>query len=264
MNYGIVYKFKQHNKLNGTLFYCFEYFKFLRKFVDAKFYIVDIEPRDLQLVLDIFSHKYNTSIDNIIPIKLLDLYSLKLDKTLVLDVDTFYNVKEFLTNDIHVFSNDTHEMFRYKNDRRVTYYGVYEYQRFDVKCILKLNFEIFKKLSNNSLGVFVSSLNPEYIRDNISRWQKQFAPKPIILKRQHEGFGDLFERIDHVHYVHVVQDTNNRIIPEAFYYGKTVTIEEPLYQGLDSIMLRYNDIQQNGLGNYTITETDAMVQACLE
>jgi len=263
MNYGVVYKFKQHNKINGTLFYCFEYFSFLRKFVDVKFYIVDIEPRDLQLVLNIFSQKYTASLDNIIPVKTIDLYTLKLDRTLVLDIDTFYNVKEFLTNDIHVFSNDTHDMFRYKNDRRVTYYGVYDYQRFDVTCILKLNFEIFKPFLNHKEGVFISSPSSQYIKTNLSRWEKEFSPKPIITKHEQHGVGNLFDLVDHIHYVHIQRDTNNRIIPEAFYYNKTVTIEEPLYTEVDSIMLRYNDIKENGLANYTITEHDEMVKACL-
>jgi hypothetical protein len=61
----------------------------------------------------------------------------------------------------------------------------------------------------------------------------------------------------------VVRDTNNRIIPEGFFYGKAVTIEEPYGLGIDSIQLRYNDIVANGLGNYTLSENCPMVQACL-
>jgi glutaredoxin-related protein len=263
MKCGVVYKFKPHNKLNGTLFYCFEYFKFLRKYQDVKFYIVDISDSDLNLVRDILVKKYNATFDNVVPVKLIQLYSLKLDRTLILDVDTFYNVKEFLTNEVHCFSNDTHPMFRYKNDRTVTYYGSYDYQRYDKFCYLKLNFEIFPNIESTGYGVFVSALDQKYIRLNINRWEQEFAPRPIILKKSHSGHGNLFDMIDAVHYVHTQQDTNNRIIPEAFYYGKTVTIEEPLYTGVDSIKLRYNDILSNGLVNYTVTDNDVMVQACL-
>lgn len=263
MKLGVVYKFKQHNKINGTLFYCFEYFKFLRRYQDVKFYIVDISSNDLTLVRDVLTKKYNTDLDNIVPIKLTQLYSLKLDRTLVLDVDTFYKVKEFLTNEIHCFSNDTHDLFRYRNDRKVTYYGSYDYQRFDEFCYLKLNFDIFQPLQQQGYGVFVSALNQKYIGSNLSRWQQEFSPRPIIVKKSHSGYGNLFDMIDHVHYVHTQQDTNNRIIPEAFYYGKTVSIEEPLYSGIDSIQLRYQDIKKHGLSNYTMTEDDAMVAACL-
>lgn len=261
MKYGVVYKFKPHNKINGTLFYCFEYFAFLRKYVDIKFYIVGVSANDLSLTLKILADKYTTSFDNIVSIKLTDLYKLQLDRTLILDVNTFYDCKEFLTNEIHCFSNDTHEMFRYKNNRTVTYYGLYSYQRYDVPCVLKLNFEIFKPLTEDGNGVFISALDQKYIRLKIHDWEHQFNC-PIILKKSHTGTGNLFNLINRVHYVHTQQDTNNRIIPEAFYYGKIVTIEE-VYTGLDSIRLRYDDILENGLVNYTLTEDDPMVQACL-
>lgn len=262
MNYGVVYKFKPHNKINGTLFYCFEYFTFLRKFIDVKFYIVGISGEDFNLVKKILTEKYDAKFENVFPITLIELYKLKLDRTLVLDVNTFYDCKEFLTNEIHCFSNDTHDMFRYKNDRLVTYYGLYSYQRYDIECILKLNFEIFKPCSSQP-GVFVSCLDPKYIRYEYERLKQQFN-RPILLKKQHTGIGNLFDQIDSVHYIHVVRDTNNRIIPEGFFYGKTVTIEEPYPLELDSIKLRYNDIIANGLSNYTLTEKCPMVQACLK
>jgi hypothetical protein len=262
MKHGVVYKFKPHNKINGTLFYCFEYFKFLRKFVDAQFYIVGINNQDLELVHDILREKYNTAVDNIVPVTLPQLYQTKLDRTLVLDVDTFVNCKEFLTNEIHCFSNDTHDKFRYKNERVVTYYGSYDYQHYDTFCYLKLNFEIFRPMTQQGHGVFISALDQKYIRLNINRWEKQFN-KPIILKKSHSGIGNLFDHIDSVHYVHTQQDTNNRIIPEAFYYNKQVSIEE-VYTGLDSIRLRFDDIAINGLGNYTLTENDEMIKACLK
>ena len=263
MNYGVVYKFKPHNKINGTLFYCFEYFKFLRKYIDVKFYVVGINEKDLKLVTDILTTKYNTLVDNIIPITLTELYKIQLDRTLILDVNTFYDCKEFLSNEIHCFSNDTHEMFRYKNDRTVTYYGLYPYQRYDVECILKLNFELFPPLEQQGDSVFISALDQKYIRVHINRWKEQFDC-PLIVKKSHSGVGNLFEHISAVHYVHTERDTNNRIIPEAFFYGKTVTLEEPYNLAPDSIRFRYDDIVANGLSNYTLTENCPMVQACLK
>jgi len=261
MNYGVVYKFKPHNKINGTLFYCFEYFKFLRKYVDAKFYIVGINEQDLNLITGILSDKYNTTVDNFIPVTLTELYKANLDRTLILDINTFYDCKEFLTNEVHCFSNDTHDMFRYKNNRTVTYYGLYPYQRYDVECILKLNFEIFRPLTQQGYGVFISALDQKYVRMRVHQWEKEFN-RPIMIKKSHGGIGNLFDHIDAVHYVHTERDTNNRIIPEAFFYGKTVTLEEP-YTEVDSIRLRYDDIVANGLGNYTLTDKDPMVQAWL-
>lgn len=263
MNYGIVYKHKPNNKINGTIFYCFEHFQFLKRFVDVKFYIVGISEKDLNMMFKIFSEKYNADFDGVVPIKITDLYRLKLDRTLILDVMTFYDCKEFLTNQIHVYSNNEHPMYRYKDSRTVTYYGAYpEYQKYDVFSHIKINFDIFKPLTSQGYGVFISALDQKYIRNNLERWKKEFD-KPVILKKSHEGFGNLFDLIDSVHYVHTQRDTNNRIIPEAFFYGKTVTIEE-IHTELDSIKLRYDDITANGLGNYTLTEDDVMVQAWLK
>lgn len=260
MKIGVVYKFKPNNKINGTLFYCFEYFKFLRKFVDAKFYIIGINAKDLELVLSIFREKYNTDFDNIIPIKITDLYKIKLDKAIILDIMSFYDCKEFLTGDVYCYSNESHKMFRYKNHRKVTYYGSYSYQNYDVFSYLKLNFEIFKSFGSMP-GVFVSSPDHIYIKDNLEKYKQQFQ-RPIILKKHHGGNGNIFEMIDAVHYIHTSQDRDNRIIPEAFFYGKKVTIEDR-YPVLDSVQLRYKDCSENGLRNYTLTEQDEIIQACL-
>ncbi len=260
MKIGVVYKHKIDNKINGTLFYCFEYLQQLRHHCDAKLYIVGIPSSDLSMIKRIFEEKYTVPPDHIVPVVITDLYKLGLERTLVLDVHTFNCTKEFLTNQVHVFSNDEHNMYRYKNSRTVTYYGMYPYQRYDVPCILKINFDIFHPCKTNS-GVFISALDHEYIKLTMPRWEKTFN-KPIYLKVSHSGSGSIFDRIDQVHYVHTCRDTNNRIIPEAFYHGKTVTVED-IHSELDSIMLRYNDITENGLGNYTLTDDDVMVQACL-
>lgn len=259
MDIGVVYKFKPHNKLNGTLFYCYEYY---RAIPGVKFYIVDISNNNLELVNKVFSEKYKDFDPSHIQTvrTVIDLWKLKLDRTLMLDIDTFYQCKEFCTNEVHVFSNDTHPMYRYPDDRSVTYYGIYPYQRFDVECMLKLNFSIMKDAQSKP-GVFVSCLDQTHIKNNINRYSREFA-RPIILKKSHEGSGSIFDEIDHVHYVHVQRDTNNRIIPEGIYYGKEVSIED-IYPEHDSIRMRYNDIIDNGLGNYTLDDNDVMVQACL-
>lgn len=251
---GVIYKFQRFNKLNGSLFYGFEYAKLL----NVPLYIVDITDSDLLLVKRIFSNKYNCDIDNLIPIKIIELFKLNLDKTLILDIKTFYTCKEFLTNDIHVFSNDSHEMFRYKNNRTVTYYGSYYYQNFDVFNYIKLNFSIFNEIDSSENCVFISGpfLNDEYIYSD--------PTKPTIMKKHDRGEGNLFELIDSVHYIHSQLDTNNRIIPEALYYNKKVTIEDNIPHIKDSVTFRYDDIIANGLDNYNLTNEDEMIKACLK
>lgn len=249
---GVIYKFQPYNKLNGSLFYGFEYASYL----NVPFYIVGVSEKDLKLVKKIFAEKYIAPLSNIIPITLVELYNLKLDKTVVADVKSFYSCKEFLTNDIHVISNESHEMFRYKNDRTVTYYGSYDYQTFDVFNYSKLNFNIFKSFESKGDGVFISGLflKDEYVYPD--------RTKEVITKKHDRGMGNLFELIDTVHYIHGQHDTNNRIIPEAFFYNKKITIQDDLPDVIDSVTLRYNDIINNGLYNYTLTNKDEIIKVC--
>lgn len=262
MKTGVVYKFKKDKKLNGTLFYCFEYYSFLRQFIDINFYIVDIDAGDLELVRTIFLQKYNADTSSILPIKRTDLYGLHLDKTLVLDVMSFYDCKEFLTGDVLCYSNDNHNMFRYKNDRTITYYGSYDFQPYDVFSYLKFNFDIFKPSPITNSGVFISCIDEKYLEDRMHQYEIQFN-RPIILKKFNSGVGNIFDYVDAVHYVHMTLDKNNRIIPEAFYYGRDITIEETV-PFVDSVKLRYDDITANGLGNYILTEDDIIVRDMLK
>jgi len=263
MKLGVVYKFKPFNKINGTLFYCFEYYRFIQKYKPVNFYIVDISSDDLELVKTLFLQKYNITEVSIIPISRIDLFKLQLDKTIIFDVLTFYDVKEFLTGEVLCYSNDEHNMFRYKNNRKVTYYGSYPYQNYDVFSYLKLNFEIFKPITTTAVGVFVSALNQNYISERLEEYKERFN-MPVILKKSYTGSGNIFEHISHVHYVHTSRDTNNRIIPEAFFYNKTISIDHFPYKEVDSIHYRYTDIIENGLSNYTLTESDEIIKQCLK
>lgn len=200
----------------------------------------------------IFKDKYSAPTNIIQSIKTVELYSIDLDKTLLVDIKSFYDVKEFLKNDIHVFSNEAHEKFRYKNDRTVTYYGSYDYQDYDVFNYIKLNFSIFKKIIGRGTKTFITG-REKYKGPSI---------KNSISKEHFTGYGDLFELIDTVLYVHTIEDTNNRIIPEAFHYNKKIVIEDKSPELIDSITLRYNDIMNNGLENYTLSDSDEMVKAC--
>lgn len=249
---GVVYKFQPYNKLNGSLFYAFEYAKYL----DANLYLVNIPDRDVELVHKIFARKYSCPIDRLVPVSLPQLYGLGLEKTLVLDVKTFYGCKEFMTNDIHVFSNEPHEMFRYENDRTVTYYGSYPYQNYEAFNYLKLNFDIFRPIEHSGDGVFISG--PVIEQD----YKYRDPSKTVYVKKHDRGLGEIFELIDTVHYIHTGLDTNNRIIPEAFFYGKKVEIEDRAPDVADSVWMRHEDIMANGLRNYTLTDKDAMVKAC--
>lgn len=262
---GVVYKFQKHNKLNGTVFYCFEYFCFLKNHIDCKFYVVGASDRDISLLKSMFAAKYelnNNELGGIISIKTTELYSLNLDRTLILDVKTFYSVKAFLTNEVFCFSDKTHDKFRYSDSRTVKYFGSYLYQEYDEYCLLKLNFDIFKQYDVQENGVFLSCPNYHILEENKAKYKERFDGQKIIEKKHFLGHGDLFRLVDTVLYIHTIIDTNNRIIPEAFHYRCVITIDEHC-EVEDSVKLRFDDISANGLGGYTLRENDIMVRSMM-
>jgi hypothetical protein len=268
MKIGVVYKFKKHHKINGTLFYCFEYFHMLKQYNnDTHLLIIDSSPTDIQQIKRIFSEKYTADVECVKSISTIKLFSEQCDHTVVLDIHTLNCCFEFLTGHVHCFSNEQHPMKRYTtNNRKITYYGSYPYQSYDVYCLLKLNFSIFKPLSSQGTDVFISSVDTNYLRKHKHRWKAKYAllDKQIITKQSHTGIGNIFDEIDTVLYIHSCLDTNNRIIPESFFYKKHVTIENDPYSAEDSVIWRYNDISANGLDKYTLTRQDEIITACLK
>lgn len=261
---GVVYKFKPYNKVNGTLFYCYEYCQFLRQFVDCKMYISGASQSDASLISRLFSEKYSIPVSGIEYInRTTDVHRLGLSRTLILDVDTFKTMRGFLTGDVLCYSNDTHEMFRYADGRTVTYFGSYAYQPRDVFAYLRINFGIFKPCTS-APGVFVSGNDCANLTTLTSQLSAKFPQLPLYIKSKTIGSGDIFDHITAVHYVHNKLDKNNRIIPEAFFHNKAVTFDDTYNLPTDSALLRYRDINSNGLVNYTICEQDPIIQACLK
>ena len=262
---AVIYSFQKHNKINGTLFYCFEYFSFLSKTMDIDFYIEGIDENNLKKIKKIFKQKYQATtyaqIDKIKTISRTSIYSLNLEKTLILDIKTLNKIFDFLTNDVYCFSNEAHSERRYKNGRNVTYYGSYEYQNFDVFNYLKLNFDIFKGVENNNTGnIFLSSPDMEYLKILEKEITQQNENVKVMSKRSSTGRGDIFEEFSNIIYVHTSLDTNNRIIPESFFYKKNLKVINKT-DIVDSVNLRMKDIERNGLQNYYLSEDDLMVRA---
>lgn len=261
---AIFYYFKKHAKINGTLFYCFEYFAFFKSLgIDVKFYLYQISESDLDYVRGIFRNKYNVNeqwLLDILSISLVkDIHQLRITKALILDIHTLKQIYFFIPSDIVCYSNEAHEMLR-SDHKKITYYGFYPYQNFDVKEKLKLNFNIFKPIKKtNKNAVFVSSRLFNYKDFDLPEDLKGLD---VITKHEDSHRENMFELFDTVYYYHSALDTNNRLIPESFYYKKKIIIE---YNGKydDSIFLRFTDIQENGLAPYTLNEDDLMVKGFL-
>lgn len=258
----VIYLFKQHQKINGTLFYCFEYFLYAKKLdPNVRYAIYDISDKDLQMVKDMFQDRYLFDPDylrDIISVNSIKaLYDLDCTKVLILDIHTLENLHAFLRADIVCYSNDTHSMLR-SEVKKITYYGFYDYQRFDHQARLKLNFESFRPLDSEKVqeGLLVSSRLYNYRDIQIPEELKHLK---LITKKESEHHQNIFEIFDTLYYYHSAHDTNNRLIPECFFYKKKIILE---CNGVhnDSIYLRYADILENGLGNYTLDASDPMLR----
>jgi len=263
MKNKIIYKWYTHQKYNGSVYYAFEYFAYLsQNDTDLEFLLINIDSQDLKDLLRSFSNKYQNIehlFTNIKSVKTTSLYNIEMDKALILDLRTYHAIYYFLQCPIHVYSNESHN-FKLPKKYKVTFYGEYEYQNYNVKCKLKLNFNIMKNIDITGNKTFISSRLPDQV--DIKKYINQYNIKNPISKRLDKSI-DIFKECDTILYVHQLLDTNNRIIPEAFHY-KTRLIIVNETSIIDSTIIRYNDILKNGLSEYTIDDSDKLVIAMRE
>lgn len=256
---GVIYVFKNHRKINGSLFYCFEYFLYSWQFdKNIKYFISNIDEKNFQKVLHIFSERYHFGpevLENIVRIeKKVDFYSLKLSKVLYLDVHSFQQVHFVLPCETLCYSDEPHEMERSKL-KDVVYYGYYHYQPFDKKEKLKFFFDAYKEIKKGKNAMFVTSQNFMYEKAIIP---SELQEKKLFYKKPNDHFSDLFEQFDTLFYVHTHRDTNNRLVPESYFYNKKVYIQYTDLQR-DSIYYRDQEIREKGLVPYTLSQNDQII-----
>jgi len=262
---AVLYYFKSHKKINGTLFYCFEYFVSARKQnKDVLFVIYNISEEDLKRVIEIFREKYLFDEDLLADIKGLnsiqDLFDLSLQKALILDMHSFEKLHYFIKGDIVCYSNEPHEMKR-SDLKKITYFGFYDYQPHDYKERLKINFSIFAPLKQKAKTgkVMVSSRLYNYSEISLPDELKHMT---CVFKHQNDHLDNLFDEIEAVYYFHSDLDTNNRLIPESYFYKKKVVVD---YNGVfnDSVYLGHQSILQNGLEGHSLKGDELMLKAFL-
>lgn len=261
---SVLYEFKNHKKINGTLFYCFEYYAFLRrKDPGVKFVLYKISSKDLERVLEVFRERYNVGEElykDILAVSSVkELHDLSFSKNLILDMKTFNNLYMFLKGDILCFANEKHS-FKRSEHKKIVYYGFYDYQDYDIQSMLKINFDIFRAWNKGKDQVLVSTVTSNF---DAALLPENLRSKKSIRKNLLDHYDNFFEQFDTLFYIHTGHDTNNRLIPECYFYGKDVVVA---YTGLpkDSVFYRHEDIKKNGLGAYTLTENDRMVRDFLE
>ena len=275
----IIYKVLNHKKINGTLFYCFEYFLYLQDILlesntntnininlilynetDRKFYDFLFEKYSYY---NIKSYKNLKTVN-----KIKDLYKYKdSDIILYLDTRSFESTKAFFKNSkILFFCSNVNDFRNLKaiNFNNVKVFGFYDYQQIPLKNVktikenLRFYFDIFPKIEKSENKTFVSSPNtlPKNIEENL---------KDYFTKRKSENIPNLFEKFNKFLYYHDSIDTNNRLIIEAIFYNKKIEIIEPKIIK-DSIHIRNKEFQKKGkdmLLDYKLSKNDKIIESII-
>jgi len=267
MKINIFYKTIKMKKINGSLFYCFEYFEFLSHYTDVEFHIQEGNEGDVEDFKKMFMDKYDFDhklLDNIkvIP-RITDIYHIKGDKAFFLDYGTFKYFYQFINNQkVIVYKNKKFNFPITKKD--VTYFGFYDYQApYDIKENLKFNFEIYPEVDDFIITdtAYVTSPGVDYqkvIDDNIIETN-------ILKKDVFSHQNNLFESFDTLYYYHVGHiDLNNRFIVESMFYNKNIHIIDKNPNEDDSVVLGFMNIIDNGLKNFEMDRSDKIIKALLE
>jgi len=256
----VLYRFQEYNKINGTLFYCYEYYQMLKSLNIKASIIVfgNIKDKDQELILKVFDDKYVMN-DGIIFLNYrtkLYQHIIQSNKILILDTNTYLNIQDFLgKSKVYLFCNKHIKDTNYKDS---IVYGSYDlYQKFDHFDYLRINFDIYKPIINVDNKIFISS--PEYdLIDN-----KYKKDNKYLIKQHNVTYDNLLSRISKVIYIHTCIDTNNRILVEASYFGIAYDIINHITT-VDSIVLRDLDISQGNINNYVLSKDSSLMQSLLK
>lgn len=257
---GVIYVWNTHNKINGSLFYAYEY----SLCAEVPLYIVNINSADLELVKRLFSEKYKYS-SEIISASRTVVYRSGLSVIFFVDVKSFKYIKEFLppNSKVLVYSDRVHDNFRYSlSNREVIYYGAYkDYQMFDNHYNIKLYFDGMTELSEDNDYEYTSFISflPQYT--DVEELPTVFLKGNPYIKSKDKGIGNILEKTNKLVYIHNQLDTNNRVIPEfAYYHGlNSISIIDNKPELIDSTTLRYNDIKVGNLSNYILNKDDEII-----
>lgn len=272
---AIVYVNKPLKKINGTLFYCFEYFVFLKKYIPhLKFiflydssgaYFRDVDDStDIEYFKNIFKEKYDFKhryLDDIVAMKPLQFMQSSVENVMMFDVHSYKVALDYFgrTKNVLLYCNKP-EGEEYLNVRpeRDTFYGWYEkYQFFNKKTRLKMYREMHKVSARRGDKVFITSPNANNIEIAKSL---NLNIDSVYTKEPNKHITNLFEKISKIVYWHSgSNDANNRMIVEAFIHNIPIEIYDNGFKD-DSVYDRKVLIEQSRTDELMLTEDDVMIQ----
>lgn len=244
--------------MTGILFYCIEHFLYISKYSSIKLCV--IFDGDINIIKKIIEKKYNISSDelqNIISIKPLDLLKYSTNKAMVLDTDTYNMIRLFIgkIKKIFLYSNDGNHNARSCDN----VYGFYNYQKFNIKERFKIGFEFMKPKKPTINKTFCSHpLN--------GKINKKLIEETAIYDVLYKDFShdlDIFRCKEIIYYHTHYLDRNNRIIPEAFWFGNKITLINTDNTD-DSVNERYNTCLNAGVSQFNITSEYKVIKDFLK
>ena len=266
---AIIYLDNPHKPINGTMFYCFEYYVFLKQYCpDLKFIHLSSSQPTVDYFKEIFIDKYQFDmalLDDVIPLNRIQLMSSVIKCVIMFDVRSYIEAKDYLgrASKVLLYCNKEEGMpyLNYRSNH--TFYGWYDsYQAYNVKNRLKLYPAIHKIfLDRPGNKTLVSSPNG----DNAAIANMLGLDMDnVLIKKPKVHFTGLFERINKIVYYHVGKnDANNRIIVEAAIHDMDIDVHINGHES-DSVYDRYNVIKSGNVSELLLTEDDRMVQDFLE
>lgn len=258
----VLYHANAHKKINGTLFYCFEYYAFVKQFVpNVEYLLLNTTKEELAWYKSIFAEKYHADaqllagVRNVL--KRTGLVAEQVQHAVILDIHSYDRLKPFLghAQTIRVYSNDTHTHLN-KNVKH-TFYGFYPYQPHDYTTRLKFYVELHKTFDTNGNKTFVTSLNCDstYILSQLN-----MSSDNACTKEPNQHNANLFSTVNRVIYWHGVdRDTNNRAVVESYIHNLPLEVYLNGWYN-DSIYERTEELKRTGLTNFTLTADDALVR----
>lgn len=240
---AVIYVYPEKNIFNGTLFYSYEYYCFLKKILDIKFYIVyeNNNTLDKNFLESLFKLKYKNNYDFEIIHKNKLLFK-KFDKVIMLGCYS-YNNSIISARKIFLFKNDNSINKKILNN--VNVYGYYDYQKpFSYKDELMFYFDNFTDRITSSKRTLVTGTFPDNYKLNDNNINKKFNFVEL----------DIFNKIDSIIYNYYNLDRNNRIIVESFFYNIPITIQN-MELSNDSVVDRYNRCLKTDISIFDISKS---------
>jgi len=270
---AIVYTSKPEKKVNGSMFYCFEYFIFLKQYLPRlKFIIMNVDRRnsntasDLEFFKNIFKDKYNfdhTHLNDIIFIKAVEFMMLNIKHVLMFDVHTYSQMQDYLgrVETVFLYANKPNSQNYVNKNPRDTFYGWYDYQYANVKARLKLYKEIHKTFAVRGDKIFITSPNGD--NEAVAK-MLDIDPDDVLIKLPNDHHQGLFERINKIIYWHFGNnDANNRLIVEAAIHNIPVEIHVNDHTD-DSVQERKKLIEAGQVDELFLNKDDIMIKDFLK